>query len=534
MKNQVFQFKVILTVILLMLFVSIKIFANVKYIRLSYRDDPSTTVVIGWSNDGSSTNAKVYFGTTDFGTTWSSYTDNHVIDATNSYRSLTNNYARLTGLTPNTVYYFVIKDDQGISARYSFKTITDNENDSIKFISGGDTRTGAPLVEASDCRARRQNGNRLVAKIRPDFVAFTGDFIFKENIFQIDQFWADWLEDWTLTYGPDGRIAPCCGTFGNHEVNEDLTNFFDITNSDNYYALNFGGKLLRLYTLKSDESVSACDNTAQLNWFQSDLQAHTGTSAEPYWKFVQYHIPMVPHGYYSPNQPQIDCWANYFQPYKVRLSMDGHSHVVKCTWPIVPSNSGSSEKGFVEDTANGTVYIGEGTWGAPLRSNYSPNSWTRDQGSFDAFQVVFVSKYVTKVNTVKFENISTVGQLTDDDSKWVLPSDISIWTPANGANVILKNPDYSGIKNLHNQIYRSSVNPNPANKIINIRFNNSTNDKKVIVTICNGMAKIIKTIEVTDFSNTIKQDVSDLSAGTYFIYIKYSDDVECHKIIIAH
>ena len=154
------------------------LWGNVKYIRLSYRDDPSTTVVVGWSNDGSSSNAKVYFGTTDLGTDWASYPINHGIDATNSYRGLTNNFARLTGLTPNTVYYFVIKDDQGVSTRYSFKTISDNDNDSIKFVSGGDTRTGAPLIEASDCRQRRQNGNKLVAKIRPDFVAFTGDFIF--------------------------------------------------------------------------------------------------------------------------------------------------------------------------------------------------------------------------------------------------------------------------------------------------------------------------------------------------------------------
>lgn len=534
MKNQVLKLKVIMAVIFLMLFVSNEISANVKYIRLSYRDDPSTTLVVGWSNNGTSTNATVYYGTTDFGTTWTSYTDNHAIDATNSYRGLTNNYSRLTGLTPNTVYYFVVKDDQGVSARYSFKTISDNDNDSIKFISGGDTRTGAPIIEASDCRARRQNGNRLVAKIRPDFVAFTGDFIFKENIFQVDQFWAEWLEDWTLTYGPDGRIAPCCGTFGNHEVNVDLTNLFDISNSDNYYAFNFGGQLLRLYTLKSDESVSACDNTAQLNWFLNDLQTYTGTSSEPYWKFIQYHIPMVPHGQYSPSQPQIDCWADKFQQYKVRLSMDGHTHVNKYTWPIVPSNAVGSEKGFIEDTVNGTVYIGEGTWGAPLRSLYSPNGWTRDQGSFDAFQVIYVSKYLTKVQTVKFVNVSAVGQLTDADSKWSLPSDITLWEPANGATVILKNPDFSGIEKLHSIPNKSNIYPNPATKSINIKFDNTILEKKAYVSIFNGMAKLMKSINVVDLKGITKADISDLSDGTYFIYVKYGTTVECHKIIIAH
>ena len=476
MKNKTLTF---LAIIFMFLIFSETLFGNVKYIRLSYRDDPSTTVVIGWSNDGSSSNAKVYFGTTDLGTDWASYPTNHGIDATNSYRGLTNNFARLTGLTPNTVYYFVIKDDQGISSRYSFKTISDNDNDSIRFISGGDTRTGAPLIEASDCRQRRQNGNKLVAKIRPDFVAFTGDFIFSENIIQVNQFWGDWLQDWTLTFSPDGRIAPCCGAFGNHEVNEDLVKIFDISSTDNYYAINFGGTLLRLYTLKSDESVSACDNTAQLNWFLNDLQTHTGNSNEPHWKFIQYHIPMVPHGQYSPNQPQIDCWADKFQQYKVRLSMDGHTHVVKYTWPIVPSNAGNSEKGFIKDTINGTVYIGEGTWGAPLRSLYSPNSWTRDQGAFDAFQVVLVSKYETNVKTVKFENIASVGQITDADSKWSLPSGISIWTPTNGSTIVLRNVNPTVIDKMHNVATKSKVYPNPTAGSVNIKFDSSLKLKKL-------------------------------------------------------
>ena len=518
-----------------MILISESSFGNVKYLRLSYRDDPATTIVVGWSNDGTSTNAKVYYGTTDFGAAnWASYPNNHGIDATNSYKNLTNNYARITGLTPNTVYYFVIKDDQGVSARYSFKTITDNVDDSLKFISGGDTRTGAPLIEASDCRQRRQNGNKLVAKIRPDFVAFTGDFIFSENIIQVNQFWADWLQDWSLTFGPDGRITPCCGTFGNHEVNNDLINLFDISNTDNYYAINFGGKLLRLYTLKSDESVGACDNTAQLNWFLNDLQTHTGNSNEPFWKFIQYHIPMVPHGQYSPNQPQIDCWADKFQQYKVRLSMDGHSHVVKVTWPVVPSNSGNSEKGFIKDTANGTVYIGEGTWGAPLRSLYSPNSWTRDQGAFDAFQVVLVSKYETQVKTIKFENMTTASQLTDSDPTWSLPSGISIWTPVNGSTVILRNTNTTKIESLHDVKLNSSVYPNPASTFFSVDFNNSVKEKRANVLIFNGMAKLIKSLEINDVSSTTKVDVSTLPNGTYYVYVKFGVSIECHKIIITH
>ena len=178
--------------------------------------------------------------------------------------------------------------------------------------------------------------------------------------------------------------------------------------------------------------------------------------------------------------------------------------------------------------------IGEGTWGAPLRSVYSPNSWTRDEGSFDAFQVVFVSKYKTEVKTVKFDIVAGVEELTDDDSKWSLPPSISLWTPANGSTVVLTNPDVSGIEKLHKVPLKSSVYPNPASNTLNIKFDRSERKEKATVSIFNGMAKLIHSTELNDLSGISKIDVSDLANGTYYIYIKYSDHNECHKVIITH
>jgi acid phosphatase type 7 len=64
MKNKAFLF-----VCITLLFCQ-NLFAGTQYYRLSFRDDPSTTIVVGWSNLGTSTNAQVYYGTTDFGTTY--------------------------------------------------------------------------------------------------------------------------------------------------------------------------------------------------------------------------------------------------------------------------------------------------------------------------------------------------------------------------------------------------------------------------------------------------------------------------------
>ena len=95
MKNKIIT---LVSAICFMLLLSENIFANVRYLRLAYRDDPSTTIVIGWSNDGTSTNAQVYYGDTDLGTAWDTYPNSHGIDTITSYRNLTNNFSRITGL----------------------------------------------------------------------------------------------------------------------------------------------------------------------------------------------------------------------------------------------------------------------------------------------------------------------------------------------------------------------------------------------------------------------------------------------------
>ena len=531
--------KIFLTALVALFFISNHLSANTKYYRLAYRDDPSTTVVIGWSVDLISTNAIVHYGTTDLGTNWQSYPFSHGIDRSTSYVGLTNNFAELTGLTPNTKYYFVIQDDFGVSARFSFKTISDDPNIPISMIAGGDSRTNIPLIESctdGDCRLQRQNGNRLVAKIRPDFVAFSGDFILSNYLSMGNVFYADWLEDWQLSIGPDadgGLIIPFMATFGNHEFNDDIYNLFDITNSDNHYALSFGGNLFRFYTLKSIEDQSPCVDTLQMNWLTNDLQNYTGTLSEPYWKIVQYHIPMVPHAKTTANQSMIDCWASLFQPYKISLAIEGHSHVIKYTWPLVPSAAPGSDFGFIRDDANGTVFIGEGCWGAPLRSLYTyynndgAYNWTRNQGEFDGFHYICISKQKIEIRTIKFDVVSTVGQVEPNDPPCTLPANLSIWTPSNGAIVEILNPStsVSDNKNIKKKI---DVFPNPTKGIVTLSTKSPI--PNATIELYNGMGKLIKSEKIS-FLNDYKLNFKDLEHGAYFIFIKTNDYSESHKII---
>lgn len=528
-------------ILVILLITNIIAFANTRFYRLSYRDDPSTTVVVGWCDNGTSTNAMVYYGTTDLGTNAAAYPLSHGIDTTTSYVGLTNHFARLTGLTPGTKYYFVVKDDQGVSARYSFKTITDDPNNTITFIAGGDTRTLAPFgigetgtCTGGDCRVGRQHGNTLVSKIRPDFVAFSGDFILTSII---TSYWSDWFTDWQLTYGPDadgGLIVPFMAAMGNHEVNADIVNLFDITNSNDYYALSFGGNLFRFYSLNvTADGADVCTDAAQLNWFTNDLNNYTGTSSEPFWKICQYHTPMAPHAETTPNQNMIDCWANLFHPKKVSLCIEGHSHVLKYTWPITPSSAAGSDNGFIRDDINGTVFIGEGAWGAPVRplyTTYSPTAaynWTRDQASTDGFHLICITKEKIQIRTVKFDVVSTVGQVGPNDPECTLPANLSIWTPSNGDVVEILNPS-TDINDSKITIKKVDMNPNPVTDFLTLTATQKI--PKATIDIYNGMGKLMKVVN-TDLDGDYKLDMEGLSKGAYFIFIKADGFNESHKII---
>ena len=274
--------RILLTAFVLIFTISTT-FAENKWHRASYNNDPATTIVIGWSGDAGT----LYYGTTNEGNDPAAYPMSVTVDRSVSHRGVQNHFVNLDTLTPNTVYYFVIQDDAGvISDQMSIKTMSDDPNDPISFISGGDTRLGVEVagisIESCDCRVDRQNGNRLVSKLRPDFIAFNGDFV--RNTFLISSpniEWQMWFDDWELTKGSDGRLTPLMVATGNHEDNvdhlgigdpdfKDAYNLFNIPSKDAYYALNFGGNLIRMYTLNTE--VHGCTQREQYNWFINDVR----------------------------------------------------------------------------------------------------------------------------------------------------------------------------------------------------------------------------------------------------------------------
>lgn len=240
------------------------------------------------------------------------------------------------------------------------------------------------------------------------------------------------MDDWQLTITTDGRMTPIVPARGNHEYsNQSLVDLFDVPNKNIYYAVNFGGNLIRSYTLNS--LISAGGDQAR--WLETDLKE----SEAAIWKFAQYHYPIRPHtAKKRSRENQWNSWAGLFYEYGVNVVVECDAHTVKTTWPLRPSKEAGSEEGFVRDDKKGTVYIGEGCWGAPLRPNNKDRSWTRASGSFNQFKWLFVDAHKIEIRTIKTDNASEVTAL-QEDHRFYPPQELNVWDPPTGDVITLLN-----------------------------------------------------------------------------------------------
>jgi hypothetical protein len=456
--------KTTITAILLVMVATISKAQPSKF-RTMFRDDPATTLVVGWSQEQQSSlngsNFRLYYSKTDYGTDTSAYkNDNEPVSPQNiveSFKTMNHYFVRLSNLESNTPYYFVIAYNTTVgittevTERYWSTTMPDDPAERLSIISGGDSREDLehPDQTLQSITIRRE-ANRMVAKLNPHIVFFGGDYTFASA----DNEWIDWLNDWELTYSSTNKITPIIAAAGNHEYapfggaqagSQILTSIFDVPHNDVYYALTFGGNLLRLYTLNTEVAISG----DQSNWLRDDLAL---TNKSVHWKMAQYHKPIRPHesGKSDQNTAYAE-WAQAFYDYQVRLVFESDAHVVKTTYGLMPTELSSGElneegyqadMNFVRTEDRGTVYVGEGTWAA-LRDGNDAKAWTRSMGGFNQVKWVWVSQGSIEVRTVVTfdindeEYVSNIEELTDVN-RFTEPTGIQLWEPAEGKVVTLR------------------------------------------------------------------------------------------------
>lgn len=424
--------------------------------RLVWTADPATTMTIGW-RQGSDTFTEVRYRVKGSLSAWSSETglvsrayqntNNGVLDV------LDNSFVKLTGLTPKTDYEFQICDTGGCTSKYMWFRTAPNSAEPITFIAGGDSRRATSGDFVFNDLARR-NGFKLVAAMRPLFVLMSGDF---SNDGTFDE-WLMWLNEWQLSRSADGRMYPIVPAHGNHE-NDELDMVRDIFNVETpagepattygtYNALSVGGNMMRVWTLNTElepgigysafQSQSATNWNAQTAWLAADLAAHPSVT----WKFANFHRPLRPHtSGKSEGNLRYSDWAPLFDQYDVDVAIDSDSHMVKYTVPVKYDAGG--DEGFsaanLGGGEHGTVFIGEGSWGAPKRPRDDSKSWTLVANSFWQFKHITVDPTNVEIRTVKFEpnsypngvevDVTPLTQAQQDMDPTALPAGLDLWSP---------------------------------------------------------------------------------------------------------
>ncbi len=394
------------------------IFGKVERLRCMWREDPTTTMVIGWDQTAGS-NPILFYTTKNKGGNMEAYAKSQAPDRVIVIKGMNNHFVRLKNLSPETTYYFKIKDSQGSSQVFSFQTAPSSPYSRLSIIAGGDSRNH---------RNARISANKMVGKLRPHFVMFGGDMTSSDVADQ----WLNWFDDWQHTISDDRRLTPIIVTRGNHEYsNKTLIDLFDVQTRDLFYAHTFGSDMLRIYTLNS----LIPSGGKQKEWLAKDLQKNDFIQ----WKMAQYHHPIRPHTRGKPEKNEMLLnWATLFYKYQVQLAVESDAHVVKTTYPIKPSRAAGSFDGFIRDDQFGTVYVGEGCWGAPLRNNNDSKPWTRASGSFNQFKWIFVDREKIEIRTVQTDGADAIGSV-DPFNVFIPPLGLKIWEPITGPVITIEN-----------------------------------------------------------------------------------------------
>ena len=220
----------------------------------------SDSATLTWETDEHQSNATVSYGTV------SGQRSTQAQDPNDTEQ----HHLQLTGLSPNTTYYYSIDtDSQNQESRFTTAPAA-GAGGPIKFVVYGDNRTNA-----SD---HQSVVNALVQEPGISFAIQTGDMA-QDYL---------WSQQWDTFFSIEHdllRVTPLFPTIGNHETLDALDHWskffaapdFSLTNPTRYYSADWGNIHLTVLdvfeSLSSGLTTSDSMSAAQIEWMKSDLDA---------------------------------------------------------------------------------------------------------------------------------------------------------------------------------------------------------------------------------------------------------------------
>jgi hypothetical protein len=358
-----------------------------RQIHLTVQGDSSTSVTISWVTLNE---LDTETHTVKHGLSSGDYTD-EAMGISHELPNETSGYVHeveLTGLVPNTTYFYICGDGLGgWSPEYSFTTAPEAAQD-FSFLVVADMGTAPTAWKIVD-RMGSENFS---------FVLHPGDLSYANGLTFVWDIWFDQIM-------PVAARVPYMPSIGNHEDEGDLglssyLGRFALPNNERWYSFDWGNTHIVSLDTESEYTVGR----EQLGWLENDL-----ASANTDWIVVFFHAP--PYSA-SPergsNLSVRDSISPLLEKHGVDVVFNGHAHVHERSYPILREVVDDPHPKVYDDPA-GIIYVVTGGGGALLYRSGS-EYWTASSRSI----YHYVKVDIQAEETLHLQAISMGGTVIDE------------------------------------------------------------------------------------------------------------------------
>ncbi len=291
-----------------------------KGIRLTVINDPSDSIVISWYTEEQASDPRVtYSKNPELINSESIEASVKIIDSTYIYQ------AELTGLKPETTYYFEVSSDASNKKAeiMSFTTAPGRKINNVKFLIWGDSRSQYDVREEISKKAMEKFDDI-------DFTLHTGDIVTDGSR---QGLWDRYFLDTEVINGyKQGFFIE-----GNHEKGL-ITKMYDNialpTNGidSRYYSFNWGP--VSIVALNTNDAEIWAHEKMPLIWLDTEL---SNFNQDKYclWKIAGMHHPIFNSQIGRDDEHElIPTWCPIFEKYGVDLVFAGHNHYYERSYPM--------------------------------------------------------------------------------------------------------------------------------------------------------------------------------------------------------